>query len=209
MQNQVKKDFCSRFSIYSAQNIAYQLQSGKKYYEFYRSRMIILLNSNLFPKSERYFRIICPYDISDRKPFDGLEFMYIYELKKVRKIQSMDPLIVWLKFFSAKTLEECMNLAALNSDVAETAKFVEEQNQDPVTLKLLQELELEKKARSADIGLARLEGIEDGKKKGKREGRKEGIEQVASKLLSMNLPLDQIIEATGLSLKRINQLKVI
>ena len=207
MQNKVEKDFSSRFSIYSAQNIASQLQSGKEYYEFYRSRMIILLNSNLFPESERYFRIICPYDISDGKPFDGLEFMYIYELNKVRKIQSNDPLIVWLKFFSAKTLEECMNLAALNLDVAEAAKFVEEQNQDPETLKILQELELERKARSADIGLAEMRGEKRGEKRGEMNGEKKAKEQFAKNLLLDNVPLDRIIQYTGLSEKRINQLR--
>ena len=169
--------------------------------------MIILLNSNLFPESERYFRIICPYDISDRKPFDGLEFMYIYELNKVRKIQSTDPLIVWLKFSSAKILEECMNLAALNLDVAKAAKFIEEQNQDPETLNLLQELELERKAHSADIGLAKLEGIEDEKRKGKIEGKEEREKEIVKSMLADNLPLDRIMQYTGLSEKRINQLK--
>ena len=50
-------------------------------------------------------------------------------------------------------------------------------------------------------------GIKEGIKEGKKEGKKEGIEEVARSLKSMNLPIDQIIQATGLTAEEIKQLK--
>lgn len=51
-------------------------------------------------------------------------------------------------------------------------------------------------------------GIKEGIKEGKKEGKKEGIEEVARSLKSMNLPIDQIIQATGLTAEEIKQLKI-
>jgi len=52
------------------------------------------------------------------------------------------------------------------------------------------------------------EGKEEGIKEGKKEGKKEGIKEVARSLKSMNLPIEQIMQATGLTAEEIKQLKV-
>ena len=41
----------------------------------------------------------------------------------------------------------------------------------------------------------------------KEEGISQGIEQTAKNLLSMNMPLEDISKATGLSIENLNELK--
>ncbi len=58
----------------------------------------------------------------------------------------------------------------------------------------------------------KLEGLKQGKleglKQGKLEGLKQGKLEIAKTLLAMNLPLEQIVTATGLSIQEINNLSV-
>lgn len=51
------------------------------------------------------------------------------------------------------------------------------------------------------------EGIEKGIEKGKAEGEKEKAIEIAMNLLKMNLSIEAICEATGLTEKEINKLK--
>ena len=49
--------------------------------------------------------------------------------------------------------------------------------------------------------------MQDGIKKGRAEGRAEGMLDVAKNLLSMHLPIIQIMQATGLTQEQIKRLK--
>ena len=51
------------------------------------------------------------------------------------------------------------------------------------------------------------DGMQDGIKKGRAEGRAEGMLEVAKNLLSMHLPIIQIMQATSLTQEQIKRLK--
>lgn len=53
----------------------------------------------------------------------------------------------------------------------------------------------------------RAEGIAEGRAEGKAEGRAEGMLEVAKNLLSMDIPILQIIQATGLTQEQIKGLQ--
>ena len=57
----------------------------------------------------------------------------------------------------------------------------------------------------------REEGLQEGVEKGRKEGREEGIEkrsrEIAVNLLRINLPIQTICEATGLSVEEITKLQ--
>ncbi|MDR0505272.1 MAG: PD-(D/E)XK nuclease family transposase, partial [Dysgonamonadaceae bacterium] len=55
------------------------------------------------------------------------------------------------------------------------------------------------------IEKGKAEGVKEGIEKGKAEGVKESIEKVAKSLFNMNVPMAQIIKATGLSENEINE----
>ena len=55
--------------------------------------------------------------------------------------------------------------------------------------------------------MAREKAWSEGRAEGRTEGRTEGMLEVAKNLLSMHLPIMQIMQATGLTQEQINRLK--
>ncbi|MDR0865698.1 MAG: hypothetical protein LBO74_12315, partial [Candidatus Symbiothrix sp.] len=51
----------------------------------------------------------------------------------------------------------------------------------------------------------KIEGIIEGERKGRREGRREGTIDISRKLLEMGMPVSDIVKATGLTPKQIQQ----
>ena len=68
-------------------------------------------------------------------------------------------------------------------------------NDDPEFQKYISEEEDKKKIQNSLLSEAKEEGIS------------QGIEQTAKNLLSMNMPLEEISKATGLSIENLNELK--
>lgn len=53
----------------------------------------------------------------------------------------------------------------------------------------------------------KAEGLKEGEPRGKAEGKAEKAMEIALKLLSMQVPLEHIVKATGLSLEEVKRLK--
>ena len=51
------------------------------------------------------------------------------------------------------------------------------------------------------------EGIKEGRKEGMKEGIEEGTISIAKKLLEMNMKIEDISKATGLSISEIEKIK--
>ena len=66
--------------------------------------------------------------------------------------------------------------------------------------------ELEEATKKA-LTEGRAKGRAEGKAEGRAEGRAEGMLEVAKNLLSLHLPILQIMQATGLTQEQINRLK--
>ena len=56
------------------------------------------------------------------------------------------------------------------------------------------------------INWAREEGRREGREEARQEGRREQVIEIARKLIKLNVPIDEIVEATGLTLKEIEEL---
>src|SRR5690606_8594170 len=63
------------------------------------------------------------------------------------------------------------------------------------------------KARKQGLDEGREEGREEGLKEGLKEGRKEGALAIALKLKNMDMAVEDIVQATGLSAEEIEKLK--
>ena len=80
-------------------------------------------------------------------------------------------------------------------------------NDDPEFQKYMSEEEDKKKIQNSLLSEAKEEGISQGIEQGYTSGISDGIKQTAKNLLSMNMPLEDISKATGLSIKILNELK--
>ena len=80
-------------------------------------------------------------------------------------------------------------------------------NDNPEFQKYMSEEEDKKKIQNSLLSEAKEEGIEQGYTSGINDGISKGIKQTAKNLLSMNMTLEDISKATGLSVEEINKLK--
>ena len=84
-------------------------------------------------------------------------------------------------------------------------------NDDPEFQKYMSEEEDKKKIQNSLLSEAKEEGIEQGYTSGINDGISKGVSQekvnIAKNLLSMNMPLEDISKATGLSVEEISKLK--
>ena len=79
-------------------------------------------------------------------------------------------------------------------------------NDDPEFQKYMSEEEDKKKIQNSLLSEAKEEGISQGIEQGYTSGINDGIKQTAKNLLSMNMPLEDISKATGLSIEEINEI---
>ena len=80
-------------------------------------------------------------------------------------------------------------------------------NDDPEFQKYMSEEEDKRKIQNSLLSEAKEEGISQGISQGYTSGINDGIKQTAKNLLSMNMTLEDISKATGLSIEEINKLK--
>ena len=80
-------------------------------------------------------------------------------------------------------------------------------NDDPEFQKYMSEEEDKRKIQNSLLSEAKEEGISQGIEQGYTSGISDGIKQTAKNLLSMNMTLEDISKATGLSVEEINKLK--
>ena len=80
-------------------------------------------------------------------------------------------------------------------------------NDNPEFQKYMSEEEDKKKIQNSLLSEAKEEGISQGISQGYTSGINDGIKQTAKNLLSMNMPIEDISKATGLSIEEINKLK--
>ena len=80
-------------------------------------------------------------------------------------------------------------------------------NDDPEFQKYMSEEEDKKKIQNSLLSEAKEEGISQGIEQGYTSGISDGIKQTAKNLLSMNMTLENISKATGLTVEEIKNLK--
>ena len=80
-------------------------------------------------------------------------------------------------------------------------------NDDPEFQKYMSEEEDKRKIQNSLLSEAKEEGISQGISQGYTSGINDGIKQTAKNLLLMNMPIEDISKATGLSVEEINKLR--
>ena len=181
----------SRILFYVSKLITEQIGESDQYEKIKRVISIIITGHPMIKQSEKYHHHFRLYDIeSDILLTDALE-IHTLEVPKARKVSEdteRTDLLDWMKFFDVKTEDE-LNMLAKKSPAMKRA-----------TLRLL-ELSADEKARQ--LYEARLKEQRDSYAR-----EKGAILNVAKNLIGMNMPLDKIVEATGLTLEEVEGLQV-
>ena len=118
-----------------------------------------------------------------------------------------EPLHRWLAWFDKASPPELVT-EVINMDSA-IQKAEERQDyilSDEDTLRLYEMRQMAQMDWTSGINHARREGLKEGKMEGLKEGKKEEKLEIARKLKSMDIPILQISESTGLAIEVVKKL---
>ena len=130
------------------------------------------------------------------------------------------PINQWLAFLDMERGDLLEMAEKENEEIKEAVTTYEVLTGDKAVkrlaeIRMLSNLE-EKSALAAERERGTEEGLKQGKKEGMKEGKKEGLKEgeknkqleIAQKLLKIKMPIEQIIEVTGLTEEEIKKIKI-
>ena len=211
MQLLLMTSLVQRILYYLSQMLVEQLQPGQKYSSLKRVISVLILNEEMFPQDNLLQHCFRFTDQNAGLEWTDLMEVNVLELPKAKNKNTIDsPLDAWLKFLASDRKEEFMQVAEHDSGVHSACMVLKELSADEKT-----RLQAEMREKAWRDEVDRLEGamekgVRIGKEQGIGIGREQGIgigkKDVARNLLRMNLPLDQISKATGLTREELSSL---
>ena len=192
------------------------LEKGDGYDELRQVYCVSIINDIAFPNlKDEFYHHYVPANIEHpENTIRGFETIFL-ELPKFRPSSVSDKkmMVLWLRFLTEineNTKEipaEMMENEYLSKAVGivEQSAYTDAQRMayDKFWDEIISERTLIKgyfrQGHAEGHAEGRAEGLAEGEKKGREEGRKEQAFEIAKKLIAIHLPVESIIQATGLS----------
>ncbi|MDF2652123.1 MAG: hypothetical protein K0Q73_7928 [Paenibacillus sp.] len=204
-----KYDNEKRTLYYWSKQYSSQLEEGQAYSKLRKCVTINILNFTILP-NEHYHSVFHLREDNSGIPFiDDME-IHVIELSKLDKqpIPSEGGLLNWLLFLKSEdtSLWEVLKMNEPQLGKAMTALEYLSQNAEARRL-----YEMRQKALHDEVSM--LEGArEEGERRGEVRGREQGLYEksveIARKMLSKKMDMDEIVEFSGLTVEEIERLKV-
>ena len=190
------------------------IEKGKDYLQLNKTICIWIVDSIVYEEFKEYestWKVQeARYGIQGH--FSDFE-IHIIELQKFRNTDIIKPSKkeFWLWFIDY-TKKELVDVSI--KDVKEVEKAYEEYKRitsDKALMNAIINMDMAEMDRAQEITDARLEGkqegIKEGETRGVEKGREENKIEIAKKMLSMKMAVNDIVEATGLSKDEVEKLK--
>ena len=189
-------DYPERVMLYWAREFSTALPAGQSYSMLPRTIIISIIDFNLFDCAE-YHSFFQPLEVTRHTLMSDKMGFHFFELKKLPSdITEDDPLLLWLSLFKADTEEELKRIRDM--EVPEMEQAINAYYTITASSEFREAERLREKARHDEAQAlyhAKLEGVAEGKL------------EIARNLLKINLPLDQIVTATGLTGEEVENLR--
>ena len=207
-----------RIVFYLAKMVTEQVGSGDSYRKIQPSICILITDYRLINENRDYHNQYRLHDPKTGSEFTDLLEVHTLELPKLPKNEDGTVLWDWLKFLDARKEEDLAMLTEKNVEVKKAVGKLMELSTDEQTRLLAESREklqwdinsIKHGAWEEGVEIGVQKGRKEGKKEGKKEGREEGrsgaLLAVARTALARNMPLDEIVVLTGLSLDEIKAL---
>jgi len=195
------KGWTDRALFYVSKMYTEQIEAGKGYEKLKKCVSISILDFRLFTsETEFYSRFHIMEDTRHFAYTDKMEF-HVIELPKLPKELKEDAsdVLLWARFFNAEQKEEFDMLAGKNPYIQSAYQQLQVISQDK---QKRMEYEAREKAVRDHYHL-----MKTAKEEGRAEGEKEKAMSIAKNLLALDLPIETIAKATGLSEQVIDKLK--
>lgn len=204
------KDTAERFLFYWSRIYSSQLVKGDDYGKLNKVIGIIIIDYNL-EKTKEIEKLSTKWKVKEVSTGKEIELtdvleLYIIEIPKAREILKKEPkneLAQWVMFLNDPNESEVSQIMKENSEIKEAMSELKKISEDE-ELRRVAELR-EKAIRDEKNGLRHAK--EDGIKEGIKEGIEKGKKQVAKRMLDLNMPLQDIINATDLTEEQILNIK--
>ena len=203
IQVHVTPEMRERIVFYNSRLMTEQLGSGDDYSLIKKTVNIVITGEKFIYEHERYHDKFTLYSSETKTEFTDIVEIHTLELPKLPKESDGTDLWNWLKFINADSEEELNVLTQKSPGMKAPADRLMELNQDPYARTVFEAREKQRRDNMALERRARMEG----KQEGREEGRKEGKYDIAKNLLKINMPVENIIEVTGLTTQEIKNLE--
>jgi len=211
MQMQWSESYSQRLVFGAAQAFVKQLKAGDEYHSLCPVYGLGIINDCFDKDSKDWFHHYRHVNVSNPgKVLEGLELIFI-ELPKFepQTWQEKRLGVLWLRFLKelkAVPLESVPEEFLTDPDLAKAVTLTQESSYNPGELESYdQYLDAVRVMKTVEKD-AFLKGIVEGLEKGREEGKEEEKTAIAKNLLTLGLPLEAIVQATGLSLEDVQRL---
>lgn len=191
-----------RILYYLSQMTVDQIGEGENYDKIQKVVCIVIAAEHILVKeNDKLHNRYRFYDAETGSTFTDKMEINTLDLMKNANPKTVDPEVhEWVKFFNAKTKDTLEMAQSSKVDaVKKAANIVLKVNADDETRIKAEQNENALRIYNTNIDATLEKGIKQGKEEGKIE--------VAKSLLSMNLSIEQISKATGLSVEEIERLR--
>ena len=205
MQVVDKKNIEKRLLFYWSKMYIQGIKESDDYEKLEKS-LIILFTDYELEKLKNIEKYVTQWNIREKHNtqivLTNVFEIYIIEMKKYKEKEEKTELDLWLKFLENPGV---MKMGE-NKSVDKAKKVLEEISQDErerYLAELRQKYIMDQKA-IADAGYDK--GVNQGRKEGLEQGKQQEKLEIAKKLKEIKLPIEEIIDITGLSKEEIEKL---
>jgi predicted transposase/invertase (TIGR01784 family) len=200
-----------RIVFYLARMVTEQIGKGGDYGEIKRAISILITDYVQIPENRSYHNRYVLHDRQTGSVFTDLMEVDTLELPKLPRDEDGTEEWQWMKFLDARKEEELNTVAEKDPLVAKAVARLMELSQDERARMLAESREkFLRDVAAREHGAeekGRAEGRAEGQAEGRAEGRKEEQLAIARNLLKIGLPVEKIMEATGLPQEAIQSLR--
>jgi len=194
VQLKVPPTMRNRVIYYNSKLITEQLGESDQYDKIQRAITLVITEEIIVPNSDRYFHRFTYSDLDAGVEFSDLKELYTLELGKLPAETDGTIRYDWAKFIDAETEEELDMVAQRNPQIKRAAVKLRELSADEKARDMY-----ERRIKSQRDEVMFTDGA-------RQEGRAEERKSIARNLLKTNLPIEQIVTATGLTREEIESL---
>jgi predicted transposase/invertase (TIGR01784 family) len=190
-------DYPERAMFYWAREFSTALSAGKGYSTLPRTIIISIINFNQFA-CEEFHSAFGPLEFTRHELLSDKMVFHFFELPKLPgEVSEKNMLLLWLSLFKAETEADLEKIRALEVPVMN--QTIEAYYTITASSEFKERERLRSKARHDEA-----QALHNAELRGRQEEKMD----TARKLLEMNIPFDQIVTATGLTLDRVKSLKL-
>ena len=211
MQIVNKDNIIERLLFYWAKIYTRQIKSGKDYENLEKTIVILISDFNIKGLEELNYHSV--WKIMETNSVKKLILtekfeVDIIELSKIKgKEDEQDQLLDWLVFLENPESERVVQKMQENENLKEAVEKLDRISEDERMQRII---DLREKAIMDEKAIYR-KGIKDGRAEGEIAGEIKGAKeekiQIAKNLLKLNVEIETIIEATGLTKEEVEKLK--